>query len=438
MMAFAGNRVTVLGAGVSGISATHFLLKLGARVLLSEKNTKKTLFNLIPAHHNLKIEFGGHSERTLLADSMVVSPGIPPNTFPVERALRIKIPVTTEFELGTRMIRGKTIAITGTNGKTTTATLLHMVLKDSVLCGNIGTPVTSVTNKNGVYVLEVSSFQLFYTVFFRPDIGILLNLAPDHLDWHSSVKEYYTTKFKLFRNQTKNNTAIINADDPEIMKRLHLIPSRILMFSKQEQVKEGIYYANNRLVVNLNGKSLKLDLPQNPAIDWYIEDIMPVVLTAIYLKVRQNVVYDLLGNFNGLPHRLQHVVTIDGRLFVNDSKATNPHATAFALKKFDRPVILILGGLDKGIDLSVLRPIVQKRVRAIIAIGSNKTKIQKIFGDIVDVYPSSDMVSAVKHAFGVSKRGDVVLLSPGCASFDMFLNYRDRGRKFIDATKTLK
>lgn len=434
MMAFLGNRVTVLGAGISGISATKFLLDFGAKVFLSEKTTKRLDFPITPY---FQIETGGHSERTLLCDTMVVSPGIPPHRFPVEKALRIKTPLSTELELGARLLEGKIIAVTGTNGKTTTATLLHQILQDSILCGNIGTPVTSVRKKTGLFVLEVSSFQLFYTRFFRPHIGILLNLAPDHLDWHETLDDYYNAKFKLFKHQQEDDIAILNADDEEITKRLNMIRSKTLMFSIKGQVSEGIYLKNQTLVININGKNLKLDLPANPTIQWYIEDIMPVILIAVYLNVPKPKLQELLNEFKGLPHRLQYIATINKKIFVNDSKATNPHATVFALKKFDRPIVLLLGGLDKGIDLSILRPLVQQKVRAIIALGSNRRRIQETFSDIVEVIPSQDIQSAVKQAFDIARTGDVILLSPSCASFDMFRDYKERGRKFIDATKKL-
>jgi len=433
-MRWTGQRVTVLGAGVSGLAAVRFLQARGAVVFLSEKGR---IPQVLQDGGTLRWEEGGHTDRTLLCDAMVVSPGIPPYQFPIRKARAVGIPVWTEVELGLEELRGTVVAVTGTNGKTTVVTLLHHILPGSHLVGNVGQPLSTYPHREGLFIVELSSFQLAYIRHFRPKIAILLNLAPDHLDWHRTVTEYYQAKFRIFQDQTVEDEAILNADDPEIFQRADTIPSQIYWFSVRRPVEPGIYLQDHEIHwVDARGH-VCAPFPRTPATDFYREDLLPVILAAVHLGHPLHEILDRLKAFRGLPHRLEYVMEWKGVLFVNDSKATNPHATRFALQKMDAPVILILGGDSKGIDLKELRDVVHDKVRALVAIGENRHQIVEDFGDVVDVQPAESMREAVKKAYHIARPGDVVLLSPACASFDWFTNYKERGRQFRDAARDL-
>ncbi len=436
-MRWTGRQVTVLGAGVSGLAACQFLIRQGARVFLSDAKTLDVGVRTKLQDFGVAFEEGGHTDLTLRCDAMVVSPGIPPFRFPVAKARRIEITVYTEVELGIEEIRGPIIAVTGTNGKSTVATLIHHLLPFSHLVGNIGQPLSTYPHREGIFVMELSSFQLAYLRRFRPRIAILLNLAPDHLDWHRSVEAYYQAKLRIFQDQTPEDEAILNADDPTVVSYADGIPSKTFWFSTQRAVHPGIYLENHHIHIEDVRGHLQVPFPRTPATDFYQEDLLPAILAAYHMGEPMDAIVEQLKTFHGLPHRLEYVLEYKGVLFINDSKATNPHATRFALKKMDAPVVLILGGDTKGVDLSELREAVHEKVRALIAIGENRSKIAEDFGDLVDVQTADSMREAVQKAFRIARPGDIVLLSPACASFDWFQNYKDRGRQFRDATRDL-
>ncbi len=424
--------VGVMGAGRSGISAACLLSNLGARVLISDAGFSGL------SNSKWDIEWGGHTNKLLGTDMIVLSPSIRPNNRIVERAERNKLPVISELELAYRYTKGQLIAVTGTNGKTTTTTLISKMIKGAKSCGNIGTPLSAFAQREGKYIVEVSSFQLMYTDTFRPYISIILNIDVDHMDWHKDLNEYIYAKSKIFRNQRDGDYTILNADDTVVSRMARIVKGRKLFVSLHKEV-QGAYKMHDMLFLNMDKKVELIkenELSLRGLHNQY--NALFASLSAYVAGSDIRRIRTVLRTFKGLPHRIEYVDTIRGIDFYDDSKGTNPHAVLWALKSFRGDIILILGGDDKGLDFTSIKDEVAKKVNFIIAIGASKKKMRDVFGDIKPVYMAKTMQNAVEIAITQGKPGNTVLLSPGCASFDMYKNYKERGDDFANCVRRAK
>ena len=375
------------------------------------------------------------------------SPGIPDKVELIKKIRTANIQVVSEIEFASRYTDATLVAITGSNGKTTTATLTHHILSQDLdvgLAGNIGDSFAKQLLKENHqnYVLEVSSFQLDDISQFQPKIAVLTNITSDHLDRYDyKFENYITSKFRIVENQTSKDYFIYDADDPIITEWLqeHSIQSKLLPFSLKNEIKEGAYYNNNEITITIDNN--KLIMPtKNITLEGKhnIKNAMAASTVAHLLKIRKQTIRESLENFQGVEHRLEHVLKINKVQYINDSKATNVNATYFALESMDAPTVWIVGGVDKGNDYKELFPFVNEKVKAIICLGVDNSKLFEAFGNMVDIIVETQFMSeAVKIAYKVTEAGDNVLLSPACASFDLFENYEDRGRQFKYAVRNL-
>ena len=416
--------VSVLGAGRSGKAAATALRKTGAKVLLSDKGPIKWERNDV-----IKEEYG-HTSRIFHSDMVILSPSIIIHSPFIKRLKSVRIPVISELELGFRLTNGYYMAITGTNGKTTTTNLLHSMLPGSIKAGNIGTPLSQYAGSNGLFVLEVSSFQLMAIDTFKPNIAMILNIEEDHLDWHKDMEEYIEAKARIFENQEREEVLILNFDDKNTRKLSNRAKSTVYFVSVEEKV-HGAYYENDALFINLkepikiiDAKEMKLKGLHN-IYNALFASLAAFIYTKDLVTIRK-----VLREFKGLPHRIEYLGEINGIAFYNDSKGTNPHAVLWALKSFKDNVILILGGEDKGLSFLPLRDEISEKVKLIIAIGATRERIKKELGDIKTVEFAETLDEVVEIALSHGKSGDTVLFSPGCSSFDMFKNYKERGDAF--------
>jgi UDP-N-acetylmuramoylalanine--D-glutamate ligase len=433
-----GKRVCVLGAGIAGTSASIFLIKRGAKVLISEKGRMKFDRRQILQHIGCIIEEGGHTDRILSSDLIVTSPGVPPTNYYVKRAKEIGIGVIDELELGWRFIEGYTVAITGTNGKSTVTAWIGFILGNRcAVCGNIGKPLTGCIGEREIYVIEVSSFQLARTVDFRPRIAVFLNFDQDHLDWHPTVDDYWNSKRKIFENQTDDDIAILNYDDTNLRKLAGSLRGDIMFISRRKEVR-GSFIGGDTLYLNIKERIPLLNIReiQLPG-QFNLENALVASLVSYILGESTERIKWGLKNFRGLPHRLELVGEKDGVKFFNDSKSTNPHSLKAALLSFDKKVILIAGGEDKDLDFKPLIPVVKERVKVMILFGKSKERFSQIFGPHLPVIKVDSLEEGVKRAFKMAKGGDIVLFSPGCSSFDLFRNYKERGKAFLDEVRKI-
>lgn len=447
MIDLKGQKVLVVGLGKTGEALVHFLLQKGAEVWVSEKKPASELkinLNHLEAK-GVRIETGGHQLSTFLkADLIIPSPGVPP--LPEIKIAREKgKKIMAEIELAREFIKGKIIGITGTNGKSTTTTLIHKILRadhrPSHLAGNIGTPLIryALTSRSAdLYVTEISSFQLEYCQNFRCEIALFLNFSPNHLDWHGSLENYWAAKAKLFSQLTEKDVAILNRDDPRLWDFRKEIRAPLYFFSRRVKVVPGIYLKDGWFYLHLNEpqpllplQSIKLPGEHN----W--ENIMASLLVGHLLGVPHSVMRRVVSQFTGLEHRLEKVATWRGLTFYNDSKATTVEATIKALNSLKPGIILIMGGRDKGADFSLLRPHLEKKVRHLILLGEAKEKIKKALEGVVPMDEATTMKEAVIKAAEVAQKGEAILLSPACTSFDMFRDFEHRGRVFKREVKKL-
>jgi len=435
---FEGKRVTILGCGKSGLESALALKKAGAYPFISDVATIQEEYKSQLIQAAIPFEENGHTERVFQSDLIVVSPGIKPNSEVLRKSEENGIPIIGELELGYMLTAGEYIAITGTNGKSTVTTLTYELLKtkeDNVIaCGNIGEPLSMFAFNKATFVLEVSSFQLKTTKTFKPDIGVILNIDQDHMDWHPTFDDYVDSKARIFENQDPNDFLILNYDDPVVKGLSQRARSKVLWVSVQEKVENGVYYDEKSQKVYFveNGKEWEVFQKSDLLIKG-IHNIFNAGVSSLIGILRGMEISEIrtvLRNFKGLPHRIEFVLEHKGVKFYDDSKGTNPHAVLWALKGFEEPVILIMGGEDKDLDFAPLREIVKEKCKLIIAIGKAKNKMINTFSDLIPVIPATDMKDAVEKAFENAKMGDAVLLSPGCASFDMFKNYKERGDVF--------
>ncbi|MFD2726910.1 UDP-N-acetylmuramoyl-L-alanine--D-glutamate ligase [Hyunsoonleella rubra] len=443
-----GGLLVVLGGGESGVGTALLGKAKDYEVFLSDKGKVKEAYKKVLIHNEIEWEEQQHTEAKILnADLVMKSPGIP-DKVPLVKQIREKgIPVVSEIEFASEFTKATIVGITGSNGKTTTATLTHHLLKDELnvgLAGNIGDSfakqVLEEDYKN--YVLEISSFQLDDVIDFKPKIAVITNITPDHLDRYDyQFENYIRAKFRIAMNQTSDDYLIYDADDEVITNHLksHPVQSTLLPFSLERKIENGAYYENEKLIITIDNNqiimpttNLTLEGKHN------IKNAMAASTVAHLLKIRKQTIRESLENFQGVEHRLEHVLKINKVQYINDSKATNVNATYYALESMDAPTVWIVGGVDKGNDYSELFPFVNEKVKAIICLGVDNQKLMETFGNMVDIIIETQYMSeAVKIAYKVADAGDSVLLSPACASFDLFENYEDRGRQFKNAVRNL-
>ncbi|REG89931.1 UDP-N-acetylmuramoyl-L-alanine--D-glutamate ligase [Winogradskyella sediminis] len=441
-------RLIILGGGESGVGTALLGKAKGYEVFVSDKGKIKDKYKNVLLNNEIEFEDEQHTEIKILnADIVMKSPGIPDKVALVKRIREAGIKVVSEIEFASKFTESTLIAITGSNGKTTTATLTHHLLHQDLdvgLAGNIGDSFAKqILEKNhDNYVLEISSFQLDDIIDFKPKIAILTNITPDHLDRYDyKFENYIASKFRVVENQTEDDYFIYDADDEVILEYLkrHQIQSKKLPFSLTKVVDEGAYLDKNNIVITIDNN--KIIMPTNNlALEGKhnVKNAMAASTVAHLLKIRKQTIRESLENFNGVEHRLEHVLKINKVQYINDSKATNVNATYFALESMDAPTVWIVGGVDKGNEYRELFPFVNEKVKAIICLGTDNAKLIESFGNMVDVIVETQYMSeAVKIAYKLASAGDNVLLSPACASFDLFENYEDRGRQFKNAVRNL-
>ncbi|MBI5039432.1 MAG: UDP-N-acetylmuramoyl-L-alanine--D-glutamate ligase [Nitrospirae bacterium] len=435
-------RVLVVGLGRSGVAASRLLVRNNARVTATDRSPWDALSAEARelAALGIKMEAGGHSTGTFLsADLIILSPGVPKNIDPLVRAKENGVKIISEIELAYQLLDAPLIALTGSNGKSTTTTLIGEILKakgDRVFVGgNLGTPLTEYVLSGGgadCVVAELSSFQLETIGDFKPSVSILLNISPDHMDRYPGIQEYAEAKFRIFENQTADDFAVINGDEPWSTEVSARFRGRVIVFSRRRKVENGVFAEEGRLVSNMNGRQETLCEISEIGIKGVhnLENSMAAAAAALLRGCTPEIIAGTLRVFPGLEHRLEFVREIDGVKYINDSKGTNVGAVIKSIEGFNEPILLIAGGRDKGSDFSLLRPLIQEKVKRLILIGEAREKLRRAAGDLTTTIHAGSMEEAVYIAHKEAVKGDVVLLSPACASFDMFKNFEDRGRVF--------
>jgi UDP-N-acetylmuramoylalanine--D-glutamate ligase len=446
-----GKRVLVVGLGRSGRAAALFLRHRGAQVTVSDVRSAKALEKEIPMllEAGIAVEAGGHGLLTFRRqDLLVLSPGVPLDTPEVRQVRGFGQTILGEVELASRFLKGKTIAITGSNGKTTTTTLCGEILKASgvptLVGGNIGVPVVELADastEDGWNVLEISSFQLETTDTFRPKIAVLLNITPDHLDRHGSFDNYRAAKERIFVNQTADDFLVLNADDEVAVGAAARARSNVFWFSRTKVVRQGAFVHQGVVMFRPSERAAAEPVLPVSAIplqgDHNLENVLAAVTVARLAGVGAPVIEETVRGFRAVEHRLEFVAEIHGVRFYNDSKATNVDAAAKAIAAFAGGVHLILGGKDKDSDYRTLVPLLKERVRAVYTIGAAAEKIASHLEDAVPIRRAGTLAKALEMASGAARPGETVLLAPACASFDQFLNYEERGEQFKQAVQAL-
>ncbi len=443
-------KIVILGAGESGTGAAILAKDRGFDVFLSDSGNIAPRYRDVLEAERIEFEEGRHSmERILAADEIVKSPGIPLDAPVVAAAKAKNIPIISEIELAGRYTDAKMVCITGSNGKTTTTMLTHHILThagiDAGLAGNIGNSLAYQVARepHDVYVVELSSFQLDNMYDFKANIAVLLNITPDHLDrYDHEMQNYVNAKFRILRNLTPSDAFIYWKDDPVVSAQLRRIETEAstYAFAEQQEENTAAYIdAENNLIFNTPGSSLTMpraDLALSGLHNLY--NSMAAGLSACLLNIRKDDIREALSDFRGVEHRLETAGEIDGVLWINDSKATNVNSCWYALEAMTRPTVLILGGKDKGNDYSEILPLVREKVKAIVTMGKDNSKILEFFGPEVEtIRDTHSLDEAIEACHSLASAGDTVLLSPCCASFDLFKSYEDRGRQFKDAVKKL-
>ena len=442
--------MVILGGGESGIGAALLGKKFGFDVFVSDTAVIKPIYKEELTKHQIEFEEESHTEsRIFEADIIVKSPGIPDNIRIVQLIKAKGIELISEIELGYRYKgKSKIIAITGSNGKsTTTSMMFHMCATAGLSCalvGNIGYSFAKqiTVDPKDIYVAEISSFQLDDITSFRPDIAILMNITEDHLDrYEHNFKNYIKSKFRITLNQTIEDILIYNLDDKIIVEYMNQfsIKSKLLPFTMSKPLPQGAYITNNKMHLKWKEEEMSMSIEDFAVKGKHNQyNTMAAGLAGVTMDIRKEKIRDAIQTFTSLEHRMEKVATIKGVEFINDSKATNTNSTWYALESMDHPTILILGGVDKGNDYSFIKDLVKEKVKAIVCMGIDNRKIHEAFGKEVELMVNTNNAKdAVQAAFHFANKGDVVLLSPACASFDLFSNYEDRGRQFKQAVKDL-
>ena len=443
------NRIVILGAGESGTGSAILALKQGFDVFVSDNGAVKDKYREALSKFGIKWEEGKHTEELVLsADEVIKSPGIPENS-PILKLIREKnIKIVSEIEFAGRYAKGKKICITGSNGKTTVTNLIYHILKKAgmnvAMTGNVGSSFAMAVADNsfGYYVIELSSFQLDGMYDFKADVAVLMNITPDHLDSYDyNFQNYIDSKLRITQNQTKSDYLIYWADDPVIAAELAKKNYDITLLPFSDQRCEGMAacISDNELIIDYPNKTNLMTIHELALKGRHnIYNSMAAALAGKVLNIRKETIRESLADFQGVEHRLETVITICGINFINDSKATNVNSAWYALECMETNVVWIAGGIDKGNDYSELFPMVKKKVKAIVCLGKDNRKIIDAFeGKVTTIVETSSMEEAVRSSYYLAKKGDTVLLSPACASFDLFENYEDRGRQFKAAVRNL-
>jgi UDP-N-acetylmuramoylalanine--D-glutamate ligase len=443
-------RLVILGAGESGVGAAILAKKKGLEVFVSDGGIIPEKYRKELQEFRIDFEEGGHSEEKILnASEMMKSPGIPEKNELVKKIRKAGIRVISEIEWAYRH-KGdsKLIGVTGSNGKSTTTALTWHICKtaglDAAMVGNIGISFARqvALDPKPLYVVEISSFQLDDIETFRPDVAVLLNITEDHLDrYEYRFENYIRSKFNIIKNQTTDDYFIYCADDKVITDYLKTIPlnSNPLPFTMNYELPKGAYIRDGKMTVNTGKEPLTMSIYDFAVKGKHNQyNTMAAALAASVIGIRKEKIRDAVMNFESLEHRMEPVATVRGVEFINDSKATNVNSTWYALESMTKPVILILGGIDKGNDYSLIKELVKEKVKAIVCLGVDNRKIHEAFGNEVQVMVNTGSAKEAVHAaFHLANKGDVVLLSPACASFDLFKNYEDRGKQFKEAVREL-
>lgn len=442
-------RIVILGGGESGVGAALLCKQQGYDVFLSDGGKIKDHYKDELESNHIDFESGGHTaEKILSAHEVMKSPGIPSSNPIVKEILAHQIPIISEMELAYRYKgNSRIIGITGSNGKTTTSSMIYQICKtgglNCALVGNIGNSIARqiTTDPKPLYVVEISSFQLDDIISFRPDVAVLTNITEDHLDRYAyDFEKYIAAKFNIVKNQTEHDFFIYNADDPVTVKYLDQYPfnSKPLPISMQREMPKGAYIKDDYMHVK------QADPLTMSIFDFALKgkhnqyNTMAAAVASSVVGIRKDKIRDAVASFESLEHRMEKVATVRGVEFMNDSKATNVNSAWFALESMEKPVVLILGGVDKGNDYELIKDMVAEKVKAIVCMGLDNSKIHEAFSEVVEkIVDVRTADEAVKQAYALSSKGDIVLLSPACASFDLFKNYEDRGEQFKKAVKEL-
>ncbi|GLB51164.1 UDP-N-acetylmuramoylalanine--D-glutamate ligase [Neptunitalea chrysea] len=442
-------RLVVLGGGESGVGTAILAKQKGYEVFVSDKGPIKPKYKRVLLNHEIDWEDETHTEEKILNASVVMkSPGIPDKVVLVQKIRAMHIPIVSEIEFAAQYANATIVGITGSNGKTTTTMLTYHLLKDGGLhvgmAGNIGDSFAQMVAEQNYedYVLEISSFQLDDIETFKPHIAVITNITPDHLDrYNYQFEKYIEAKFRITKNQTQEDFLIYDADDEVITEWLekNKVKAKLLPFSITKKVEEGAYLEDNTIITNIDNSiftmstdTLKLEGKHN------VKNAMAASTVAQLLKIRKQTIRESFETFQGVEHRLEKVLKIQNVQYINDSKATNVNSTFYALDSVSTQMVWIVGGVDKGNDYTSLLPLVREKIKAIICLGIDNSKIIDVFGAVTDeLVEAGSMIEAVREAYRMAEPGDTVMLSPACASFDLFENYEDRGRQFKEAVRKL-
>jgi len=443
-MELKNKNLTVIGLGQTGIAVANFLSQHGARVTVTDSKSREQLLEpLKQLSADVKIIFE-NPEPPSDTEVVVLSPGVDIHSPFLENAKRKGIEIISEIELANRFNTVPIVAITGTNGKSTCTSLVAEIFGQSGKTvhagGNLGTPFISLLDQADYRILELSSFQMEATSGLHPVVSVILNISPDHMDRHKDFQSYVALKEKIFALQTRSDFLILNHDDPNTRGMGTNCPAERILFSTQTELENGIFVRGNRIIARLkNSEQEVLSLESlSRGMQWQVENILPAVATALLLNVSLEAIQQALKNFTGLEHRLEWVRNVNGVDFVNDSKGTNVGSVCKSLNTFDRPIILIAGGTDKDTDFSPLKSLMKEKVKHLVLIGETRNKFKGILNGSFGYEESDSLEEAVSLAKAKAEDGDVVLLSPACASFDMFKNYADRGNRFKTIVKNLE
>jgi UDP-N-acetylmuramoylalanine--D-glutamate ligase len=441
--------ISSIGAKKSGVASAILIKKLGGIPFVSDSALQEKLSDFLEAlnEENINYEIGKHSEKVFDCDFMVISPGVPSDSEVIIEAKKKNIKIISEIEFASQFCKGFIIAVTGSNGKTTTTSLIGHLLnnadKKCYTAGNIGLAFSEIVldiKEDEFVSLEVSSFQLDFIEKFKPNIALILNITPDHLNrYNNNFEEYRKSKYRIFENQNENDLLILNADDETIKKYPIETKSKKMFFSLLNKIENGCYLKDGKIIFCEDGKEifqfedkeLKIKGEHNYA------NAMASIIVAKSIDCEDEKIIEGLKSFNGVEHRLELVAEINGVKYINDSKATNIDSVRYALRSFDNPIYLILGGLDKGNDYEKIKPLVLDKVKKIFAIGSSAEKIFQFFHHDMKVEIKNSLEECVKAANMEARDGDIVILSPACASFDMFENYEHRGKVFKNVVESL-
>ena len=442
-------KIVVLGAGESGVGAAILAQQKGFEVFVSDKGKIKEEYKEVLLHNEIDWEEGSHTLSKIMdADEVVKSPGIPDTVQLIVDLVEKGVSVVSEIEFAARYTDAKLICITGSNGKTTTTLMTYHIMSNAgfnvAVAGNVGKSFAKLVaeNKHDYYVLELSSFQLDGMYSVRADIAMLLNITPDHLDrYDNDMQKYVESKLRILQNQTEEDVLIYNADDEVVVKELkkRKIKARMLPFSLEKEIQEGACLVNEQIIININNKQTTMSIHELAQQGKHnASNSMASGIAGKVLEIRKEIIRDSLSDFQNVEHRLEFVAEVHGIEFINDSKATNVNSTWYALESMQKPTIWIAGGVDKGNDYEFLSGLVKQKVVGMVCLGKDNSKLHSAFDGIVDdIWDASDANEAVGLAYRLAKKGYSVLLSPACASFDLFENYEERGNSFKRAVRSL-